>query len=140
MQRKASNSKISFGVKMAIGFSLFMFYRVSAGLYLPKVGDTIPEFWGIAYRGDILIGLTAPLIAYLLWKHRNLSTWTLAIVWHWIGLKDFIAGLEFHLIQPFDPAMGDLPILIFIIGPLIHIYVTYLLVRNRSDFFELEKN
>lgn len=140
MERKSLNTKISIGLKMAIGLTLLMIYRVSAGLYLPKVGDSIPEFWGIAYRGDIVIGVTAPIIAFLLWKRRSLSTWTLAIVWQWIGLKDFIGGLEFHLIEPFDPAMGDLPIAIFIIGPVIHIYTTYLLVRNKDDFFQLARN
>lgn len=140
MTTMVSQSKVPNGIKIAIGITLFMVYRVSAGLYLPKVGESIPEFWGVAYRGDILIGITAPIIAYLLWKHRSLLTWTLAIVWHWIGLKDFVSGLEFHLIEPFDPSMGNLPIAIFIIGPLLHIYVTYLLVRNRNDFFQLAKN
>ncbi len=135
INRDTSKTKLPFGVWVAIGLSALNLGRLSALTYLSKVGDAIPDFWGVAYRGDIFMGATALIIVTLLLRFRGLMIWTIAIVWHWIGLKDFITGLEFHLIQPFDPSMGNLsPLLLLSTGIVFHLIASYLLVKHRSIY------
>lgn len=122
------------GLRIAIVLTLIMIYRLTPIFMLSEVGESIPEFWGVAFRGDIFIGATAPVVAWLLWRRRGLGVWTVGLVWHFIGIKDFIAGLEFHLIQPFDPSMGSIPVVILGGGPLVHLIAVYFLIRHRAHY------
>ena len=127
-------AKIPTGLWVAIGITALMVYRLMAVTFLPEVGNTVPEMWGVAFRGDTFIGATALIIAYLLWKSRGLAVWTIAIVWHWIGIKDFASGIEFHFIEPFDPSMGNTVLVPLIGGPILQLIAVYLLVRHRRVY------
>lgn len=84
------------------------------------------------------MGGTALIIVVLLLRFRGLAVWTTTIVWHWIGLKDFIVGLEFHFIQPFDPSMGELPPLLLLSGGIIsHLLAIFLLVKYRGIYLKV---
>jgi len=131
-----ANSETGFplGLHIAAVLTLIMTYRVTPIFLMSEVGGTIPEFWGVAFRGDIFIGITAPIVAWLLWRKQGLAVWTVAIVWQFIGIKDFLTGLEFHFIQPFDPSMGSIPIVLLGGGPLVHLVAVYLLIKHRSHY------
>jgi len=120
------------GLWVAVGITALMAYRVTPLALLGEVGDSIPEFWGIAFRGDIFIGATAPFVAWLLWKRRDLVGWVVPLIWHWIGIKDFITGVELHLIQPFAPEMGDLALIVLGAGPFVHLVAVFFIVRHRA--------
>ena len=42
---------------------------------------------------DIFVGVTAPFVAYALWKRRGLGVWVTAIVWFTISITDHLDAL-----------------------------------------------
>ena len=134
-QEKFETKKNNLGIWISIVITGLMFYRFSALMMLQEVGTTIPVFWGIAFKGDVLIGATALIVAFALWKYKNLTIWTIAIVWHVLGIKDFLTGLEFYYIEPFE-AVKEMGPAIFIIGQIAHLIAIFFLVRNRTHYFK----
>lgn len=50
--------------------------------------------------GDAVIGLSALLIAYLIWKRQGLWTWTAIIVWNSLAIWDAMSAYIVHLTNP----------------------------------------
>jgi len=42
---------------------------------------------------DIFVGVTAPIVAYALWRRRGLAVWVTAIVWFAISISDHLDAL-----------------------------------------------
>ena len=49
---------------------------------------------------DALIGLTAPVVAYLLATQPSITTYVIAVAWMWWGITDFCVGLVVERYQP----------------------------------------
>lgn len=122
--------KARLGLIVAIVLTGVMTWRISALTYLSQVGDTLPEFWGIAFKGDAFIGVTAPIVAYLLYKHRTLSVWTLGVVWQCIGLFDLWVAIESQFIF----SIGQAPNYVIPTGMVMHAVALVLLLRARGVF------
>ena len=122
------------GVWAAVALTALMTWRLSAMSMLGEVGAAIPRFWGVAFRGDIFVGITAPIVTFLLVRRRDRTAWIIALIWHAVGIKDFIAGLEFHFIQPFDPALESAGLVLLVTGTALQLLAVALLVRHRSAF------
>jgi len=124
------------GLWLVIIITGLMFHRAMAFKMLSEVGKTIPLPWSIPMYGDAFIGFSAIIIAFILWKFRGLGIWTIGIVWHAIGIKDYLAGLNAHAISPWDGGPGDAILIFFPFMIIVHLFCIYLLARFRDYFFE----
>ena len=125
------------GFWVVIVLTALMFYRIVGFFGLTTLGDTQPMGWIVAFTGDAFMGVTALIVAGLLWKYRGLGVWTIAIVWHVIGIKDYLAGTQLAIVEPpIDAEPGGLGVffVIFGVGILLHIISIYLLSRNRNYY------
>jgi hypothetical protein len=71
------------------------FYRVIGGIFLLLYGrGELPgEFAIPAGAGDVLIGLTAPLVAYALYRHGGWSSHAAAFAWNIAGIADLVIAV-----------------------------------------------
>jgi len=117
-----------------IGLSALVVYRLVALPGLLDLGDSTPEFWVVAFTGDTFMGVTALIIAIMLWKTRGLAIWTTAIAWHMIGIKDYLAGAQFLAVELPDGASLSVIVPIFAVGISAQVLCIFLLVRFRRDY------
>lgn len=109
--------------KLAIGLVLAATGRAITLAFIGRVGDggagDPPDAWLMPLVGDASIGLTAPLVALLLWKRPAPTTWLLAVVWSALAIFDAIAAFlveisapwpEFFMIQAFGRSMFALAV------------------------------
>ena len=125
------------GLWVVIVLSALMVFRTFALRAIPNLGETGPEFWIVAFTGDVFVGITALIVAGLLWRVRGLAVWTIGIVWQVIGLQDFTVAWQLFYIEPpfFDTGnMGNVPLVIFAVGIGVHLLCIYLLVRYRRYY------
>jgi hypothetical protein len=87
--------------------------------FIPRIGGTAvgdpPPAWLMPLIGDAIIGLTALLIAFLIWKKKTgLWVWTAIIVWNSVAIWDALSAFvihttnpwpEFFMIKLFGPSM-----------------------------------
>jgi hypothetical protein len=91
----------------------FQFYRVIGGLFLIELArGRVPGLFAIpAGSGDVAIGLSAPIIAYLL--HRKWAyAISLAILWNLAGLADLVIAVTMGVLTspgPFHRLALDSP-------------------------------
>ena len=94
-----NGSKVEFpkGLTPIIIIVSWMTYRILGFLFLPEVeglgGNMMPSAWIIPLGQDGLVGLTAPIIAYLIVTRPKVLTYTIAVGWVWWGIADFIIGM-----------------------------------------------
>ena len=123
--------------QVVIWLTAIMTYRLVVAGGFADLGEGTPEFWVVALTGDTFMGLTAPIVAYLLWKNRGLAIWTTAIVWYAIGIKDYLAGLMFAGIELPDGTSAGMLVPILIVGIGFHVLCIYLLARHRRHYLEV---
>jgi hypothetical protein len=114
-----------------------MLYRaLPAPFVWGELGKSIPQVWIIPFRGDVFVGLTALIIAYLLWKRRGLMPWTIGIVFHVIGMTDFLVAAQLFFLAPM-PMVPNLDFMIVAIS--VQLLCIALLVRNRDYYLGPDK-
>ena len=52
---------------------------------------------------DIFVGVTAPFVAYALWRRRGLGVWVTAIVWFAISISDHLDALTTAFVSTIPP-------------------------------------
>ncbi len=94
------------------------------------VGDP-PQAWLMPLWGDAVVGITALVVAWLLWKRATPSSWVVAIVWSAVAAFDALAAYlvdlatpwpHFFMIEIFGPAM-------FFAAAGMHVVIIALLTR-----------
>jgi hypothetical protein len=87
------------GVKLASTLALTQVWRIGGGLFLFEMlrGNLPAAFAVPAGVGDILMGVTAPLLALTLRKGGAL-TWATAIVWNALGITDLVYAVTLGLL------------------------------------------
>ena len=82
----------------------WMTYRILGFIFMPAIeafgGDVLPTAWIIPLGQDGLIGITAPIIVYLLATKPKVLTYAIGIAWVWWGIADFGVGLATEVFQP----------------------------------------
>ena len=82
----------------------WMTYRILGFIFMPAVeafgGDVLPTAWVIPLGQDGLIGITAPIVVYLLATKPKALTYIIGIAWVWWGITDFGVGLATEVFQP----------------------------------------
>ena len=98
-------------VLMAAGraMTLAFIHRAGDG----GAGDP-PDAWLMPLVGDAAIGLTAPIVAFMLWRMPSARSWLIAVVWTSIAAFDAAAAWlvevsspwpEFFMLEIFGRAM-----------------------------------
>ncbi|MBT4086596.1 MAG: hypothetical protein HOH26_17815 [Alphaproteobacteria bacterium] len=135
------------GLTPLLIISSWMTYRILGLVFLPNLeafgGNIMPSAWIIPLGQDALIGLTAPVIVYLIATRPNMLSYSVAAAWLWWGIADFIIGLVVEvyyppLAGPFGPHVPDAMLSIWLYGNLaLEIFALYLLMTPRiRDYFK----
>lgn len=91
--------------------------------------DDPPAAWLMPLIGDAAVGLTAMLVAALLWRRRNPQTWAIAIAWSAVAAFDALAAYlveiqspwpEFFMLELFGRSM-------FFVAAAMHLVIVGLL-------------
>ena len=90
----------------------WMTYRILGFVFLGSTetfgGDVLPNAWIIPLGQDGLIGITAPIIAYLIATRPRVLTYAISLAWVWWGIADFIVGMVTeHYYPPHASPFGD---------------------------------
>ena len=102
-----------------------MTFRVVAIMFLPEAArpeSPLAPFF-IPLLGDTLIGLTAPMIAILLWKWDTLGAWTAAMVWQTLAIWNSATTAALETVAggaPFEGA-GVIPFLVVVFVGLVNL-------------------
>lgn len=130
----------------------WMTYRILGFIMMPNIevfgGDVLPTAWIIPLGQDALIGLTAPIVVYLLATRPKTITYAIGIAWVWWGIADFGVGLVTEIFQPpFKSPMGENTPSFVLTGWLLtnlalELYAFYLLLtpKVRNYFMASEKD
>lgn len=59
-----------------------------------------PEAWLMPLIGDAVIGVSAIVVALLIWRRPNPTTWVLAVIWNAIGAFDALAAYVVEVSAP----------------------------------------
>lgn len=110
-----------------LAISAWMTYRVAGLPFLGETeafgGDQMAAAWVIPLGQDALIGLTAPLVVFLLATRPRVATYALGAAWLWWGITDFVVGLVVEGIypptkSPFGPNTPEVMMVVWLWGNL----------------------
>ena len=95
-------------IKILILTTGWMVFRaVGAGLFLilGVIGSdrSASSVWTIAFLGDFVIGTTALVLAYHIWKKPTAFLWGILLAWNAVGLFDLFGALSHSFSAPFSP-------------------------------------
>ena len=95
-------------IKVLIFTTGWMVFRaVGAGLFLilGAIGSdrSASSDWTIAFLGDFVIGTTALVLAYHIWKKPTAFLWGILLAWNAVGLFDLFGALSHSFSAPFSP-------------------------------------
>ena len=124
--------------KTAILLTVMATGRAMTIPFIARAGDggpgDPPDAWLMPLLGDAAIGLAAPVVAILLWRRPNPTSWVIAIAWSAIGCFDALAAFvvettnpwpEFFMLELFGRSM-------FFAATALHAAIIYLLARPHS--------
>lgn len=133
--------------KIAIALTVMAMGRAMTIPFIARAGDggpgDPPEAWLMPLVADAAIGLAAPVVAILLWRRPNPTSWAVAIAWSAIGCFDALAAFiiettdpwpEFFMLELFGRSM-------FFAAAALHAAIIYLLARpdSRIEFGTAER-
>ena len=94
-------------VRAIVTITALMVYRAGVAAFLPRLGDDDTSWaWIVPWVGDTLIGLTAPIVAYLLWTRRGALIWGLGLAWTFWGAWDYLSGIMVNIVEPLEDGFG----------------------------------
>lgn len=85
---------------LAVALTALMTYRLLPLVSYADLGGSVPISWVNPFTGDILVGATAPIMTYLLIRYRTLAVWTFVVVWHALGIWDYMTGVILDVVDP----------------------------------------
>ncbi len=127
-QEKMSKPQRPRAKPIIIILTAVMTFRVFAIMFLPEAasGPGSPLVsWFIPILGDAIIGITAPIVAVVLWKWNTLGAWTLAVVWQTLAIWDSATAAALEVIAgggPFEGA-GVGPFIAVTLVGLVNLYL-----------------
>lgn len=78
-------------------------FRAQTLLFLPQLqmfGGIAPDGWFGPWLSDATIGLLLPIMIYLFWSVRTITTWGLLVVYNAVGAFDYSQGLITQWVHP----------------------------------------
>ncbi len=125
--------------------TLMLSGRAMTLAFLKRVGGTEagdpPLAWLMPLVGDAVIGVTALLVAWLIWRPRGLIGWTTVVAWNAVAIWDALSAYAIHrtvpwpsffMIEIFGPSM-------FFAASALHAACLYLIFQPaiRNQFFTI---
>ena len=95
-------------IKILIFATGWMLFRaIGSGLFLTLsvIGSprSASSDWTIAFLGDFVIGTTALILAYKIWKKPSALLWGILLAWNAVGIFDLFGALSHSFTAPFSP-------------------------------------
>ncbi len=95
-------------IKILIFTTGWMLFRaIGSGLFLTLgvIGSprSASSDWTIAFLGDFVIGITALILAYKIWKKPSALLWGILLAWNAVGIFDLFGALSHSFTAPFSP-------------------------------------
>lgn len=59
-----------------------------------------PIAWLMPLIGDAVIGVSALLVAFLIWRQKGILAWTAIVVWNAVGIWDAVSAFLIHASVP----------------------------------------
>ena len=92
-----SKSKVLTGVMLNLPLHLVIgiqFYRILGIIFLALYSMNLmpAEFAIPAGVGDIIVGISAPIVAYMIFKRKEIAK-RLAIIWNYVGIADLVIAV-----------------------------------------------
>lgn len=84
-------------IALSSGRAMTLLYIGAAGG--DAAGDP-PRAWLMPLVGDAVVGLSALVVAYLLWKRPRLWSWVTALMWSAVAVFDALAAWIIETIAP----------------------------------------
>ncbi len=101
LARGAGNveERVGRGVRLASVLTATQVWRIGGAIFLFEMlrGNLPAAFAVPAGVGDILIGITAPVMALVV-RRRGTLTWATAIVWNALGITDLVYAVTLGLL------------------------------------------
>ncbi len=73
---------------------LIQVYRISAFSFAQgALAGSVNDAWFFPAAADVLFGITAPFMAYALWRRIGLAVWVVGLGWLSLSFFDFLDGL-----------------------------------------------
>ncbi len=128
--------------KLVLLLTLMASGRAMTLAFIARAGDggpgDPPREWLMPLIGDAFVGLSAILVAVLIWQRRSIAVWVATIVWTSIGAFDAVAAAlveqstpwpEFFMLKTFGSAM-------FVAATALHLVILGLMSHRdiRTDF------
>lgn len=89
---------------LVVLFTLMLAGRAMTLAFLGEVGSGAagapPDAWWMPLIGDAVIGLSAPLIALLVWRGRGLAAFSVVLIWNALGIWDAMSAFLVHVSVP----------------------------------------
>ena len=84
-----------------------VFRAVCSGLFLTlgAIGSerSASSDWTIAFLGDFVIGATALILTYQIWKKPSALLWGILLAWNAVEIFDLVGALSHSFTAPFSP-------------------------------------
>ena len=95
-------------IKILIFATGWMLFRaIGSGLFLTLgvIGSprSASSDWTIAFLGDFVIGITALILAYKIWRKPTALLWGILLAWNAVGIFDLFGALSHSFTAPFSP-------------------------------------
>jgi len=88
-------------IAVVAAWALIQTVRVSAvGLAQSVLAGHEPAAWLFPACVDVFLGLTAPVVAFIVWRRTGLGVWVTAIVWFALSISDHLDGATAALVGP----------------------------------------
>ncbi len=122
-------------LRVVLALTVMASSRAMTLAYIARAGDggpgDPPEAWLMPLIGDAAVGLTALVVAVLIWRVRTAASWVVAVVWSAIGAFDALAAFivetsapwpDFFMLEIFGRTM-------FFMAAGMQVLIIYLLSR-----------
>lgn len=90
--------------QLVIGLTLMASGRAMTLAFITRAGDggvgDPPDAWLMPLIGDAVVGLSAIVVAWLLWKRPSAMTWIVALVWSAIAAFDALGAYVVDVATP----------------------------------------
>lgn len=101
---QSSSLALSTPRKVLIFGTLLLAGRAMTLAFIGRVGNggpgDPPNAWLMPLWGDAVVGITAVVVAFLLWRRPSRSTWLVFVVWSSIGIWDAMSAYLIHVAEP----------------------------------------
>ena len=114
---------------------LIQVYRISAySTAQAAITGSAAAPWFFPAFADVFFGITAPLVAFILWRKTGLGVWVVGIVWLALSFFDFVDGLTTAITvgPPGNASVSSAYIIVWFLAWLLVDVIAFTLLTRKS--------